>query len=119
MDEIALFSGKTSSIMPPIERRLTSTQPRAVHVYIYTMLSFVARHNLVHRVGALAFRSDSGQWGDADTVEWEAIDSLLLKGRTEAENKCPPKKSGRFPWSPDLDRAGKWVAYWRIRIKLE
>ena len=113
------FASKTSPVVPPMERRLTSTQPRAVHAYIQNMLTFVQRHDLVHRVHSLSARSEGGFWNDADRKEWEVIDSLLLKGRMESEKKCPPKKSGRFPRSPDLDRAGKWVSYWKLRIRKE
>ena len=115
-DEAALFSSKTTEILPPCARRLTSTQPKAVHIYIANMLAFVAKHNIVARVNALCEQSDSGVWTPADVAEWEVIDHLLSQGRSESENKCPPKHSGRFPWSPELDRAGKLLSYWRLRI---
>ena len=63
--------------------------------------------------------SESGSWDSSDIEEWETIDALLLKGRAESENRCPPKISGRFPWSPELGSAGKWLSYWKLRILLE
>ena len=34
-----------------------------------------------------------------------------------AENKCPRRKSGQLPWSPELMRAGKRLLYWKMRLR--
>ena len=116
-DASILFAGATSQIVPPATRRLTSTNPKAVHTYIHHMLKHIALHGVVDQLNKLQLSSENGTWGDSDIQAWEKIDHLLVLGRTAAENKCPPKKSGKYPWSPDLDLAGRTVLYWKLRLR--
>jgi hypothetical protein len=105
LDANTLFGEKTSPIVPPKERRLTSTNPEALHIYI------------THMRKHLREKSDGGNWTEDDTHEWETIDDLLRQGQTAAENKCPGLRSGQYPYSPELDRAGKRLLYWKLRLK--
>ena len=116
-DAKMLFSSATSDIVEPKSRNLTSTNPKAVKVYVKHLLDFLGAQCIESRVANLAHQSDLGLWSDREIVEWEAIDLLLAQGRTAAENKCPKRKSGSLPWSPDLDLAGKKVQYWKLRLR--
>ena len=111
-----LFAGDTSPVVLPSPRRLTSTNPNAVHTYVHTLLQFISKHNLTEKITNLSTRSDSGVWTEEDTIEWERLDCLLVDGRLSAEKKCSRKNSGKHPWSPELARAGKTLHYWRMRL---
>lgn len=117
IDALALFGGTTSSVIAPVSRRLTSTNPSAVHKYMAHMTKHVASNDIEAKVASLILKSDAGKWSDDDTSEWEKIDDLLRQGRKAAEAICPAKKSGSLPWSPELDRAGKNLLYWKIRCR--
>ena len=94
-----LFTGETSEIVPPATRRLTSTNPMAVHKYVQHMLQHIALHGITEKVKELMLRSTNGEWDDNDDVrQSETIDHLMVLGRTAAEQKCPPKNSGKYPF---------------------
>jgi ribonuclease HI len=116
-DALLLFGGPTSSIIAPMERRLTSTNPRAIHAYTTHMRSHFATHRIVEKVAALSAKSAKDQWGPAEILEWEKIDDQLDKARRAAEQKCASKQSSKYPWSPELDRAGSGVLYWQLRMR--
>jgi hypothetical protein len=111
-DAALLFAGPTSSIVAPLERRLTSTNPRAVHAYITHMRTHFEIHRIEEKVADLCKRSADGQWSAADIIEYDTIDDLLDQGRRASENKCAARRSGLHPWSPELDRAGSCLSYW-------
>ena len=67
--------------------RLTSTNPRAVHIYITAWRIYLAAHNLVQRVDELQKSSKEGKWCDESVMEYEVIDQLLSEGRSMGENK--------------------------------
>jgi hypothetical protein len=83
-DALLLFGGPTSSIIAPLERRLTSTNPRAIHAYTTHMRSLFETHRIVEKVAALSEKSANDQWGPAETLEWEKIDETLDRGRRAA-----------------------------------
>ena len=116
-DARALFESVTSPVLPPTTRRLTSTNPRSLHIYISNMVKHIVKHELLHRVESLRQKSENGQWTEADILSFEEIDSLLEQGRSMAESKCSPIRSGQFPWSPELDCAGKYFLYWQMRVR--
>ena len=116
-DAATLFGGITSEVIPPVSRRLTSTNPSAVHTYVHHMLHHISVHNLVEKVSTLKQHSANGAWPANDTSNWELIDELLVQGRAAAEAKCPAKQTGGLPWSPELDLAGKRLLYWRLRCR--
>ena len=101
-DANILFAGATSKIVPPAMRWLTSTNPKAVHKYIHHMLKHIELHSIVEELKKLQLSSENGTWGDSEIQAWEKIDHLLVLGRTAAENKCPPNKSGKYPWYQTL-----------------
>ena len=81
-----LFSGETSEIVPPATRRLTSTNPTAVHKYVQHMLQHIELHGITEKVKALMLRSNNGEWdNDDDVCQWEIIDHLMVLGRAAAE----------------------------------
>ena len=114
-DALEMFGDTTSPIVSPMDRRLTSTNPKAVHIYITAWRIYLAAHNLVQRVDELQKSSKEGKWCDESVMEYEVIDQLLSEGRSMGENKCPPKNSGAYPWTPDLDLAGVTLLYWKMR----
>ncbi|WP_288993383.1 hypothetical protein, partial [uncultured Marinobacter sp.] len=116
-DAILLFGGPTSSLVAPMDRRLTSTNPRAVHAYTTYMRSHFDIHRITEKVNALCEKSANGQWSETEITEWEQIDYTLDQGRRAAERKCAPRRSGQHPWSPELDRAGACLSYWRLRLR--
>ena len=116
-DANSLFSSATSEILPAAERRLTSTNPRAVHSYITTMKQHVTKHNLLHKIQRLQRLSDNNQWSDACIQEWETIDKLLSEARMASERKCKAKRTGQLPWSPALQKSGRTLLYWRLRLR--
>jgi hypothetical protein len=116
-DSILLFGGPTSSIVAPMDRRLTSTNPRAVHEYTTYMRSHFEIHRITDKVNALCEKSANGQWSETEIAEWEQIDDILDQGRRAAERKCAPRRSGHHPWSPELDRAGSCLSYWKLRLR--
>ena len=116
-DPKILFAGPTSEVVQPHARQLTSTNPKAVAKYIKVMLIQMEKHNVIQKVQQLQMRSDSGEWSDEDTTEWEVIDKILAQARTCAESKCSKKKSGQLPWSPELKLSGETLLYWRLRIR--
>ena len=114
-DAHTMFQGETSPVLAPCARPLTSTNPRAVHVYIDEMKKLTAKYQLVELIDALSCRSALGLWSDDDVRQWEVLDSLLERCRRAAEKKCTPIRSGQLPWSPELETAGKRMRYWRMR----
>ena len=116
-DAAVLFADHTSPVLPPTGRRLTSTNPSALHPYIEHLKKHVEIHGLVDRVTELQTQSESGHWTTEQVEEWEIIDNLLEEGRAGGEAKCPSKRSGMLPWSPVLDRAGKSLLYWKLRVR--
>ena len=68
-DERTLFSGGTSKIVAPPSRLLTSTNPKAVSLYVKHMLQHIAHHRIEDRVAWLTERSDEGMWGPNKIVE--------------------------------------------------
>ena len=116
-DARELFASETSPIVTPNTRSLTSTNPKAVHLYVHHLMNFISEQCIEIRIANLVHQSVLGLWGDREVLEWEAVDLLLAQGRIAAENKCPKRKSGSLPWSPDLDLAGKLVQYWRLRLR--
>ena len=103
-DAALLFMSDTSPVTPPAERRLTSSNPRAVHKYITAMRKQVAKHNILDQVLALQRSSNTGEWTDASVREWEKIDRLLAEARASAKGKCEAKRTGILPWSPALEK---------------
>ena len=116
-DANLLFSAATSAIVTPYSRQLTSTNPVAVEAYIKHMLQQIAHHRIVERVAWLQDQSNKGQWGQEEVAEWEKIDVSLVQARSAAEAKCPKKRSGKYPWSPEFDLAGKRLLYWKLRMR--
>jgi hypothetical protein len=116
-DSILLFGGPTSPIVAPQERRLTSTNPRAGHEYTKKNMRshFEVHRTILEKVAALFEKSDIDQWSAEEIIEWEKIDDFLDQGRRAAENKCAARRSGQYPWSPELDRAGSRLSYWQLR----
>ena len=112
-----LFSSPTSAVVIPSSRQLTSTNPRAVHIYIKFMKKFIEKHRIIEKVNDLVQISESGQWSSKDVAQWEQIDKVLANARIMAENKCPTRKSGQLPWSPELMLAGKRLLYWKMRVR--
>ena len=49
-DAKALFGGSTSPVLPPTSRRLTSTNPKALHIYIGNMVKYIEIHGLAEKV---------------------------------------------------------------------
>jgi hypothetical protein len=85
-DPQTFFGDNTSDIVAPSSRRLTSTNPKAVHQYIQLMRGFIDQHCLTERVDALKACSDGVElWCDADVVEWEVLDQLIAQGQSAAE----------------------------------
>jgi hypothetical protein len=109
--------GVTSPVVAPTARRLTSTNPIAVHTYVGNMLKTIERHGLAAKVFTLQRLSESGQWSEEQVGEWESIDRILEEARTSSERKCKAKKSGSAPWSPALKVTGKSILYWRTRLR--
>ena len=114
-----MFAGPTSEVVAPSARQLTSNNPKAVKKYMQSMLQQLEKHDVVHKIEQLKERSASGNWNQADTQQWEAIDQILAQARTCAENRCrkKKKKSGHMPWSPELKLSGESLLYWRMRIR--
>ena len=115
-DATSLFLGETSQVTPAVERRLTSTSPRAVHTYVVAMKEQVEKHNLLAKVKRLQQMSVHHVWSDECILEWEVIDRRLAEARIFAERKCKVKRSGMLPWSPALQTAGSTLLYWRLRM---
>jgi hypothetical protein len=86
-DAASLFLSKTSEVSPPAERRLTSSNPDAVHKYIKAFKQQLARHNLPAKVLDLQQQSDRGEWSHECVQDWETLDWLLAKIRSAAEGK--------------------------------
>jgi endonuclease/exonuclease/phosphatase family metal-dependent hydrolase len=80
LDANTLFGESTSSIVPPKGRRLTSTNPKALHLYIDHMRKHLIIHKLLDKVLALREKSDAGIWTEVETQQWETIDHLYVKG---------------------------------------
>ena len=116
-DPLTLFEGKTTEIIMPVQRRLTSTNLLVVTKYMEFLLKYVAQHHILRRVQALKQTSDCGDWNEKSQSEWEMLDRLLLRGRQQAEGKCPEKRSGAFAWSPELSRAIKLLFFWRMKAR--
>jgi hypothetical protein len=115
-DARSLFMGVTSPVVAPWARRLTSTNPIAVHTYVENMLITIERHNLAAKVFYLQRLSECGQWSEDQVREWESIDRVLEAARISSERKCKAKKSGSAPCSPALKITGKSILYWRTRL---
>ena len=115
-DAHSLFMGNTSPVVASSARRLTSTNPIAVHTYMNAMLTKIERHGLAAKVFNLQQHSESGEWTEAHVCEWEKLDRFLEEARLSSERKCSAKKSGQAPWSPALKLAGQSILYWRMRL---
>ena len=115
-DANSLFMSETSPIVPPSARRLTTTNPRAVHTYVQAMLQQIALHDIAAKVFSLQYSSENGTWTDEHVRKWEQIDLVLEEARLSSERKCKTKNSGQFPWSPALQIAGSTLLYWRMRL---
>jgi hypothetical protein len=114
-DPMVFFGGKTSEIVAPSSRRLTSTNPKAVHEYIKFMKGFIAQHRIAEQVDELRAESiGENEWGDEQIAKYEKIDRLLSQGQRAAEKKCPAKRSGQYPWSLEFEKARKLWLYWRL-----
>jgi hypothetical protein len=117
-DPRLFFGGHTSDIVAPSARRLTSTNPKAVHLYITFMRQYIEQHQLSERINALKAKSNSDvPWSEEDIAEWEKCDCLIAQGQRAAEKKCPAKRSGQFPWSLEFEKARKTWLYWRLRSR--
>jgi hypothetical protein len=115
-DAQSLFTSDTSPVTQPVERRLTSTSPRAVHTYIESLKGHFAKHDIASKVYQLQQMSDTCQWSDECVQVWESINRLLSEARRSSERKCKAKRSGLFPWSPALQEARCRLFYWRLRM---
>jgi hypothetical protein len=117
-DPRILFGDDTSNIVAPSFRRLTSTNPKAVHQYIDFMRRFIQQHRLSERVDRLMERlEEAEQWSDADVTEWEVLDRMIAQGQRAAEKRCPAKWSRQYPWSLEFEKARKTWLYWRLRTR--
>ena len=45
-----MFSSLTSPVVSPTARRLTSTNPKTVHIYVQAMLQFITKHLLYEKI---------------------------------------------------------------------
>jgi hypothetical protein len=116
-DATLFFGGPTSPIVAPQPRRLTSTNPKAVHTYTSHMRSQFEMHLITEKRIALVEKSDSGDWTTSDEDEFNRLDDTLKRGCLAAENKCDPRLSGLYAWSPELHIAGTTLEYWKLRLK--
>ena len=116
-DAALLFSGNTSEIVPPSTRQLTSTNPKAVSAYVKHMLYHIAYHRIEERVARLTECSEQGIFGSEEILEWERVDDSLAQARRASEAKCPKKRTGLHPWSPEFDKATKFLLYWKLRMR--
>jgi ribonuclease HI/exonuclease III len=116
-DAQKLFAGPTSEVVAPSARQLTSTNPKAVATYTESMLAHIAKHDVLNKVETLRQRSESGQWTEDDTQQWEAVDRIMAQARICSEHKCSKKNSGQKVWSPELKATGETLLYWRLRIR--
>ena len=110
-----LFGSTTSAVVSPSKRRLTSTNPRALHAYISHMAAHLDMHRIVEKATALAAISVD-DWTQSDMNAFETLDDSLAMGRTAANKKCSAVDSGKYPWSPALDKAGARKLYWKLRL---
>ena len=102
-------------VVSPSKRRLTSTNPRALHAYISHMAAHLDMHRIVEKATALAAISVD-DWTQSDMNAFETLDDSLAMGRTAANKKCSAVDSGKYPWSPALDKAGARKLYWKLRL---
>jgi hypothetical protein len=42
---------------------------------------------------------------------------FFVKGNERQKKKCPATRTGQYPWSPELDRAGNRFLYWKLRLR--
>ena len=86
LDAQSLFTSDTSPVTLPVERRLMSTSPRAVHTYINSMKVHFGKHDIASKVHQLQRLSETGQWSDECVQEWECLDKLLSEARLCVSN---------------------------------
>ena len=112
-----LFGNDTSDMVPPAQRLLTSTNPRAVHTYIAHLRKHVSIHAIERKVEQLMHASENGTWSSTDETLYEQVSQSMREGRVAAESKLPNKRSGIFWWSPDFDATRQVMFYWLLRAR--
>jgi hypothetical protein len=114
-DATLMFGDTTTVVVPGSTRPLTSKSRRAVSPYIKEMKKHFEDNDILARVEELATASRERKWSKRFTVQHGILDHLLEEGRSRSEKKCPSKRSGAYPYSPDLVHAMSTYFYWILR----
>ena len=104
-------------------RKLHTTNIKATKKYLQLLEERFEKQNIFDRVHKLYY-----QWRSKEKNKWEVkkqyekIDTEIYNICKKAEKKCTREKSGKYDWSPKLDKAIKALAYWsavlQVRVDL-
>ena len=105
-----------NNIPPFSRRRLQLRDPRVVKKYLRYLHHFLSKNKVYDRIDQFR-QSISQSLTPAQSLEYDAIDKIRIKGMMWAEKKCKKIRVGHKQWSPKLQRAMDQVKLWSIVLK--
>jgi hypothetical protein len=114
LNAASLFGGATDDHVAASSQGFMSKNEKKVKKYLDHLDKYFINHKICSRIDSLAeeaptlTRHQLKQW-------YEGIDNDIMRGMLAAECKVCPCHQFEFEWSPDLDRAGYGLRYWRVR----
>ena len=105
-------------VCSPTSRRLKSSHPKNVKVYLKKLEENFVNHNVFSRVEELWQELENKIIMTPTQVsKYNAIDRDIYRLCKNAEYEIRPRKVTKYAWSPSLDAAVYAVQYWKQRKK--
>ena len=105
-------------VCSPTARKLKSSNPKNVEIYLKKVEENFMEHNIFHRVESLWNELDKKVIMTPIQIEkYEAIDRDIYRLSKNAENEIKGHHHMKYVWSPALDAAVFSVQYWKQRQK--
>jgi len=111
------FSGTTSPLAPPCQRRLQLFDPRKVSKYREALHEQLQYHAVFDKCQALMEAASTKQWEVTHTEDYKKLDAVITQAMLHAESVCSKKYTKRFDWSPTLIQSVETVRFWRLLLK--
>jgi hypothetical protein len=114
LNAASLFGGATDDHVAASSRGFTSKNEKKVKKYLDDLDKNFVDHKICSRIDSLAEEAPTLTHRQLKQL-YKGIDNDITRGMLAAERKVRPCHPFEIEWSPDLDREGYGLRYWRVR----
>ena len=114
----SLLNLKEQDLMGPTSRKLKSNDVKGVEKYVEKLEKGIEEHNIAERMKTLITEiQGKPTLSEYHKKIYEGLDEDMFRLCINAERQIRRGKTGKFMWSPSLDKAHRIANYWRNRKK--